>query len=165
MISLDPNGITFVVQLIATAVLFVVAGMFFVKPMKRFMAKREAFVQAAFDEAEVAKKNAKVAQEEALSHVKVAKENAYQIIESAKHEADLKHEAILEQARQEAELEMKKAQEEIEKERQNMYEQTKKEIADLTTNATEKLIKKEIDQASHHALFDEFVNLVGGTHE
>jgi F-type H+-transporting ATPase subunit b len=165
MISLDINVTTFVIQLIATAALFVVVAIFFAKPMKNFMAKRHAFVQASFDEAAEAKNSAKVAHEEALSNVKNAKENAHQIIEAAKSEADVKHEAILEQARKGAEIEMKKAQEEIKRERQSMYDQAKKEIASIATSATEKLIKKEIDEKVHDDLFAEFVGLVGGTHE
>ena len=46
MISLDVNVTTFVIQLIATGVLFVVISKFFARPMKDFMAKRQAFVQA-----------------------------------------------------------------------------------------------------------------------
>lgn len=165
MISLDVNVTTFVIQLIATATLFVVIGIFFAKPMKEFMAKRQAFIQASFDEAEGAKNNAKLAQEEALSQMKVAKKDAQQIIETAKEEADIKQEAILEQARKDAEVEMKKAGETIQRERQKMYDQAKEEIATIATAATKKLIKKEIDEQAHDDLFAEFVGLVGGSHE
>lgn len=165
MISLDINVTTLVIQLVATATLFITVGIFFAKPMKNFMAKRQAFVQASFDEAEVAKNHAKIAHEAALSNVEAAKENAYQIIETAKSEANVKQKAILEQARKNAEIEMKEAADEIERARQNMYDQTKKEIAHIATTAAEKLIKKEIDEKAHHDLFAEFVGLVGGSHE
>ena len=165
MISLDVNGITFVIQLVATAVLFIVVRKFFATPMKAFMAKRQAFVQASFDEAEAAKNSAEAARDEAVSGIQVARDEAHQIVETAKNEADVKHASILEQAHLDADVEIRKAREEIKRERQNMYDQAKKDIAHIATAATEKLIKKEIDSAVHDDLFTEFVGLVGGSHE
>jgi F-type H+-transporting ATPase subunit b len=165
LISLDINVRTLVVQLLATLVLFFVAAKFFVGPMKKFLAERAALIAADFAAAEGAKEEAEQARVEAQTNVKVAKESAYQIIEAAKSEAEVKHEAILEQARIDAEVELKNAHEEITRERQNMYNEAKKEIASIATNATAKLIKKEIDAKIHDQLFDEFVELVGGHHE
>jgi len=165
MISLDVNGLTFVIQLLATAALFIAVKIFFAKPMKNFMAKRDAYVQAYFDEAEKAINDAELANEEAQKNIKNAQENAHQIVEAAQDEADLKYKAVIKHARREAESEMEKAQEAIKRERQSMYDEAKKEIAQIATAATEKLIKKEIDEASHADLFAEFVELVGGSHE
>ena len=164
-ISLELNVTTLVVQLISTLILFLLVVKFLVHPMKKFLTARTDLIAADFAAAETAKNEAEMAREEAQDNVKVAKESAHQIIESAKSEADVKHEAILEQARKDADLEIKKAHEEIKRERQNMYAHTKKEIANIATNATEKLIKKEIDANAHDKLFDEFIELVGGHHE
>ncbi|MCL2560111.1 MAG: F0F1 ATP synthase subunit B [Turicibacter sp.] len=165
MISLDPNLTTFLIQIAATIALFIVAKIFFTKPMKAFMDKRHAFVQGQFDEAETAKNEAEQLQKASRLELMTAKDNANQIVEAAKGEADVKQEAILEQARVDAEAEMRRAQEDIKRERQNMLETTKKEIAEIATSATEKLIKKEIDEQVHADLFAEFVGLVGGSNE
>jgi F-type H+-transporting ATPase subunit b len=164
-IYLIPDWTTLTVQLISTLILFLLVIKFLVHPMKKFLAERAAFIAADFEAAEVAKKEAEVARDEAENNIKTSKEDAYQIIESAKSEAEVKHASILEQARKDAEVEIKKAGEEITRERQNMYDNAKKEIANIAMNATEKLIKKEIDAKAHADLFDEFVGLVGGNNE
>jgi len=165
IISFDIELATFFVQLVSTLVLFFIVSKFAVKPMKKFLADREALIAAEFEAAEVAKSEAENARNVAQGNIKDAKENAQQIIETAKNEADVKHRVILEKARRDAEVEMKKAQEEIKRERQNMYDTARKEIAEIATSATEKLIKKEIDANAHDDLFAEFVGLVGGNHE
>jgi F-type H+-transporting ATPase subunit b len=165
LIRLDVELVTVLIQVAATLVLFLVVTKFAVKPMKKFLAAREALIAGQFAEAEKTNADAQVALDEAGKEIKAAKFEAEKIIEAAKEDATAKGEAIIEQGRVDAEQEMKKASEEIKRERQNMLDTTKKEIAAVTTVATEKLIRKEINADVHQNLFEEFVGLVGGSNE
>lgn len=165
IISFDVELMTFIVQIISTLVLFIVIAKFAVKPMQKFLVAREELIAGQFAEAKKTNADAQMALDEAQKEIKTAKFEAEKIIDAAKEEATSKGEAIARQGRVDAELEMKKASEEIKRERQNMLNTTKKEIANVTTLATEQLIKKEIDANVHQNLFEEFVTLVGGSNE
>jgi len=165
IISFDVELMTFIVQIVSTLVLFFIVSKFAVKPMKKLLAVREQLIADQFAEAEATKADAQVALDEAQKEIKSARFEAEKIVEVAKEDATVKGAAIVEQGRVDAELEMKKASEEIKRERQNMLDTTKKEIAAVTTMATEKLIRKEINADVHQNLFEEFVTLVGGSNE
>ena len=164
-INLDINGVTLVIQIIATILLFAVVGIFFAKPMKNFMAKRQAFVQASFNEAEEAKLKASKTKEELEEELAKLKTEAGQMMEDASLKAQAKSDAILADAKVQAEQVMDKAEKRIKRDRDAMIREAQADIAEITTKATEKLIKKEIDASVHDDLFDEFVRLVGGDHE
>ena len=165
LISLEVEWATVIVQILATIVIFLIVRKFAVKPIKNLLAKREELIANQFAEAEKTNADAQMALDEAQNEIKTAKSEAEKIVEAAKEDAIAKGEEITRQGRVDAELEMKKASEEIQRERQNMLNTTKKEIANVTTAATEKLIKKEIDANVHQNLFEEFVTLVGGSNE
>ena len=162
IISFDIEVMTVIVQLISTLVLLIVVRMFAIRPLKKFLAARQQLIADDFAMAETAKMDAEAFKVDAQAGVDVAKADAKKILEVAKGEADEKHEAMLEQARKDVDAKLAQAKSEIERERNAMQEQAKQELANIATDATAKLIQKEIDAATHDALFDEFVNQVGG---
>ena len=161
-ISLVPEWTSFIIQIIATLFLFLVVRRFLAKPMRNFLKKRQDFLREEFAKADATNSEAILLKEEANMALMQAHDDANQIVQSAKEEADLKAESVLADAKAQVEFEMNKAQEDIQKERIAMNDRAKQDIASIATNATEKLIKKEIDATTHDALFDEFVNQVGG---
>ena len=164
-ISLDINGVTLVIQIVATILLFAVVGIFFAKPMKNFIAKRQAFVQASFNEAEEAKLEASKTKKELDEELAKFNADSRQMMEEASLKAQVKSNAIIADAQVQAGQVMDKAEKKIKRDRDAMIKDAQAEIADITTKATAKLIKKEIDASVHDDLFDEFVKLVGGDHE
>ena len=163
MIELYVNPITFFVQIGATIFLLMVVTIFFKRPMQKFMAKRADFIQAQFDKAEQAETEAlelKQATETKLSEIANA-EN--EMLNQAKEEARLLSERQLVESQTEKERLLTEAHDAIELERNKMYDSMKAELANLATQATEALIKKEVDASVHAALFDAFVAEVGGT--
>ena len=163
MIELYVNPVTFFVQIGATIFLFLIVTLFFKRPMQKFMAKRADFIQAQFNKAEQAETEAlesKQAAEIKLSEISNA-EN--ELLNQAKEEARLLSERQLAESQTEKERLLSEARDEIELARNKMYDSIKAELANLTTQATEALIKKEVDASVHVALFDAFVAEVGGT--
>jgi len=164
-INLDINVATLIIQLVATILLFLVVAKFFAKPMKNFMAKREAFVQSSFDEAKQAKLEASEAKTQLDAQLDHFKEQSHQMLDEAAAKAQAKADAIVANAKVEAEKTIKKAEKRNERERSKMIKEAQAQMAAMTTKATEKLIKKEIDATVHDDLFDDFVRFVGGDHE
>jgi len=163
-IALVPEWTPFIIQIIATLFLFLVVRRFLAKPMRNFLKKRQDFLTEEFAKADAANSDAILLKEEANMALVQARDAASQIVQSAKEEADLKAESVLADAKIQVELEMNKAQKDIQKERIAMNKRAEQEIASIATNATKKLIKKEIDATTHDSLFEEFVNQVGGSH-
>ena len=165
LINLDINLRTIIIQWISTLIIFLVATRFFVRPMKSFLEKRQALIQAGFNEAEIAKNEAATTKEEMDLELAKFKAESHQLMEEVSSKAQVKSDAIIEIAKRQAEQVLNKAEEKINRDREAMIREAEREIKDITTKATEKLIRKEIDEKAHDDLFDEFVKLVGGDHE
>lgn len=164
-INLDINVATLTIQIVATLLLFLIVAKFFAKPMKNFMAKREAFVQGTFDEAKQAKLKASATKTQLDTQLNELKTQSNQLLAEASAKAQVKADAIVADALVEAQKVMEKVEKRNERERVKMIKNAQAEIATITTKATEKLIKKEIDATVHDDLFDDFVKFVGGDHE
>ena len=164
-VSLDLNATTLIIQIVATTLLFLIVRFFFAKPIKDFMEKRKAFVQASFDEAKVAKLEASKIRQELDEELTKFKAESRQRLEEETLKAKTKADSIVDAAKEKAAIEMDKAQAKIEKDRNSMLIDAQAEIITIAKKATEKLIRKEIDADVHDDLFDEFVKLVGGNHE
>jgi len=164
-ISLDFDLTTLAIQIAATLLLFAVVAKFFAKPMKNFLAKRQEYVQETFDEAEQAKLAASQTKEELDEQLGKLKAESRQMLDEAAAKAQVKADSILEEAKADAAKAMEAADVRNERERTRMIKSAQAEITEITTKATEKLIKKEIDASAHDDLFDEFVKLVGGADE
>lgn len=164
-INLNIDVTTILIQITATILLCLVVARFFTKPMKEFIAKRQTFVQETFNEAEQAKVDATTTKKELDDQLSKLRADSRATLEKATKKAKLKADSILEEAKTEAEKVMRKADERNERERMVMLRKAQDQIAEITTQATETLIRKEIDEKAHDDLFDEFVKLVGGDHE
>jgi len=161
-VNLDINGVTIGIQIAATILLFIVVAIFFAKPMKSFLAKRNEFFAEEFTKAQHANEEALLLKEQADLELKKIKDEAGQMLESATVKAQEKYENILATAKSDAEAETLKARKRIDKERETMLYDAQKEIAKTATDVASKLIKKEIDIHAHDDLFDDFVQLIGG---
>ena len=157
-IDIIPNGVSLFVQIIATSMLFLVVSVFFVKPMRSFLAKRQEFVQAEFNRATEASNDAIKLKIEADNELKSFREEKKKLMDEARDAMTKEREYFLGKASETALLEAKKVQ-------VDMYDKTLGNIADIVTNASETLIKKEIDASVHEDLFADFVKQVGGQDE
>ena len=90
--------------------------------------------------------------------LRLAKEEGNQIIEDYKKRADKEYEAAIETAKKEAELIVEKAKVELEVEKEQLVSELKKEMADLVLNASQKVIKENIDSESNRKLISDFID-------
>ncbi|MBQ7132370.1 MAG: F0F1 ATP synthase subunit B [Oscillospiraceae bacterium] len=150
-----------IVSLLNLVILFLIIKKFLYNPVRKMLDARQQTIDAAYSDADRARKEAlldKQAYEQKLSEAKSeadsviksavdsARERENEIIAKAKSEAD----GIVRQAKENAELEIKKAQSTI-----------KSEIVDVSTILTEKLLEREIKPEDHRNLIDSFIDEIG----
>lgn len=162
MISLDIEIATFVIQMVATIVLFLAIKIFFTKPMKAFLDKRRAFVLEEFEKAHLAQEEAEFFKEQAQRELEKIQEQADKMLQDASAKAQLKYDDILKAAEIATDAKAEKMRKTIEKERQDMYYDAKKDIAKTAQMVASKLVKKEMNQTIHDDLFGDFVTRIGG---
>ena len=90
-----------------------------------------------------------------------AKDEARQIISDAQKSATERGEAIVADAKKEAVAIKEKASADIAKERTAAFQQMKSEIGDIAVSIAGKVIEKEVKEADHQKLIDEFISDVG----
>ena len=92
---------------------------------------------------------------------KKAVTDSRQIIADAQKSATERGEAIVADAKKEAVAIKEKASADIAKERTAAFQQMKSEIGDIAVSIAGKVIEKEVKEADHQKLIDEFISDVG----
>ena len=90
-----------------------------------------------------------------------AKEEAAQITANAAKRAAARSEEILADANRQASDMVRKAEEGIELEKKKALNEIKDEIAGLSVMIASKVVEKEINEADHKRMIEDFINKVG----
>lgn len=145
--KLFPDLLTMLVQLSATAVLFLGLKRLLWIPMTQYIAKRAEAEDSALRSADEANKLAQVN----LARSELAVENSVQevqtIIEQGKEEAKRIRESILTDAKKEADAKLEAARREIEHEKTQLYKDIETEIIDVALLAARQLMESKVDEA------------------
>ena len=131
------------------------------KPINEVLEKRRQLADQEIKEAREAKEAAdslKVQYEEGLAG---AKAEAAQIVQSAQKEAQIKADETLKQAQEHAAGIRRKAEADIAQEKKKAINEVKDEIGGLAMDIAGKVVEKEINEADHKKLIDEFIKNVG----
>ncbi len=147
----------FISTLIALFIVFILATVFFWKPMKEHLEVRrtniETNIAAAAHSREVA--------EEKLHKIEMEKREiraqAKEIISESKQEADRERRKILDKAKDEQNSIVEKSREQIEKEKAQMYDDIRNEIISTSMLAAEKIIEKELDADANKKMVNELL--------
>ena len=116
---------------------------------------------AEIQDATKAKEEAKTMRDQYEASISNAKDEARQIIFDAQKSATERGEAIVADAKKEAVAIKEKASADIAKERTAAFQQMKSEIGDIAVSIAGKVIEKEVKEADHQKLIDEFISDVG----
>ena len=134
---------------------------FLFKPIKNILMQRQNEVDNTYQEAAQAKEDAETAKAEYESHLLQARVEAEAItsraVETAKHQSA----AMVKAAEAETAALREKAARDIELERRKVMAEAKGEISSLAVEIASKVVKKEIDQKDHEALFEQFIDELG----
>ena len=152
---------TFIAQILNLFIQVYLIKRFLFKPINEVLEKRRQLADQEIREAREAKEAAdslKVQYEEGLAG---AKAEAAQIVQSAQKEAQIKADETLKQAQEHAAGIRRKAEADIAQEKKKAINEVKDEIGGLAMDIAGKVVEKEINEADHKKLIDEFINQVG----
>lgn len=123
--------------------------------------ERKQMADSQIADATKAKEEAKTMRDQYEASISNAKDEARQIISDAQKSATERGEAIVADAKKEAVAIKEKASADIAKERTAAFQQMKSEIGDIAVSIAGKVIEKEVKEADHQKLIDEFISDVG----
>ena len=148
----------FVVQLVATAILVLILAKFLVKPAKKFIEARKAYIANNLSEAEEKNKKA----EENLSNsediLKKSRIEGKQIIENARENAVSEKKRIVDETKKEVNSMRDKAYQDIESERLKMREEITNEVIDVALLAATKVVDRNLNDEDNRKIVSDFVN-------
>ncbi len=152
---------TFIIQIINLFIQVYLIKRFLFKPINEVLEKRKNLADKVIREAREAQDEAdslKTQYEESLSS---AHAQAAQIVSDAQKEAQTKADTIVKEAQAEATSIKAKASADIEQEKKKAINEAKDEIGGLAMEIAGKVVEKEINEADHKKLIDDFITKVG----
>lgn len=149
---------TLVFTFINIIVLYIILKKILFKPVTKHMQERSQKIQAALDMAEEAKRTVEEMKLEYDARLREAKQEGTQIVDDYRKRASKEYEAAIASAKNEANLIIEKAKAELEIEKEQLISTMKKEMADLVLNASEKILKQNIDNDTNRKLISDFID-------
>ena len=134
---------------------------FLFKPINEMLAKRKEAADAEIRDAEKAKTEAEAIKAEYEQNMLEAKERANEMLSNAQKTAALKSEEVVREANRQAAAIKAKAESDIAQEKRKAVNEIKDEIGGMAVEIAGKVIEREISEADHAKLIDEFIANVG----
>ena len=141
---------------------------FFFILKKNVFSKTQAMIQSRKNEVESALEKARAEEERALqlkqgheTNIERYKEEGLKLVESFKVKANKVYSETVEEATKESAIIRDRALSDIEREKQKAEKEMKTEIIDLSLKFAKKALEKEINEADHKRLIDDFITKVG----
>lgn len=147
----------FVVQLSATFVLVLILAKFLVKPVRKYIAARQEYIQGNLDEAATKNEEADIKLADANKQLKEARTTSKEMVENAKVTALNEKDRILNEANEEVSLMKEKARKDIANERVQMKEELTKEVIDVALLAAGKVVEREVSKEDNEKIIDSFI--------
>lgn len=130
-------------------------------PINKVLAQRQALADKDIQDAEAAKKEAAQIKAEYEAGIADAQARAAEIVQNAQREAQSRADEIVREAAAEASDLKARAEADIAQERKKAVNEVKDEIGGLAMDIAGKVVEKEIHEADHRKLIDEFIQNVG----
>lgn len=146
-----------VAQMINFGIVVFVLYRFAYKPLLKHMNDRSSVIQKGLDDAKKAQDQLESAGKTREEKIQQAKLEAREIFEQAQQQAEKNKDAVVTEARKEAEKVVAEAKTQILSEKEKMLLEAKNEIGGLVALATEKIVKKKMDQQIDNDLIEEVV--------
>lgn len=157
-----PNDIwSFVVQLLATLILVLILSKFLVKPAKKFINDRKAYIEQNINEAVMKNKEADENLLKAENRLKNSRKESKDIISNAREVALSEKKKIVDETKQEVNSLRDKAFKDIETERQKMKEDLSNDIVDVALLAASKVVDRNITSDDSRKIVEDFINEQG----
>ena len=152
---------TFIIQICNLFIQVYLIKKFLFKPINDILAKRQELADRAIREARDAQTKADSLKEQYESSLTNAHAEAAQIVSDAQREAQNKADTMVREAQEEVADIKARAAADIEQEKKKAINEAKDEIGSLAMDIAGKVVEKEINEADHKKLIDDFLNKVG----
>lgn len=152
---------TFIATIINLFIQMFLIKKFLFKPINDILEKRKNLADKTIREAREAKEEADSLKDQYEDSLTSAHAEAARIVSDAQKEAQSKADALVKEAQEEAAGIKARAAADIEQERKKAVNEAKDEIGSLAMDIAGKVVEKEINEADHKKLIDEFINQVG----
>ncbi|MGN0983750.1 MAG: F0F1 ATP synthase subunit B [Gemmiger sp.] len=140
--------------------MFIVKKFFLDKIMAVLDARRKA-ADEEISQAKAAREQAETIQREYEQNMADAKAQANAIVANAQKTAAARSEELINEARAQATQIKQKAEQDIAQEKKKAINDLKNEIGGIAMEIASKVVEREIREADHQALIDEFIENVG----
>ena len=159
LITLD--GWTFVAQICNLMIQLVIFKKLLLNPVKKVIAERKAKADSQIADAQKLRTEAEAMKAEYEQNLQNARTEANQIVAAAQKTATARSEELLSEARAQAAALKQKAEADIAQERKKAVNEVKDEIGGMAMEIASKVVEREIREADHKDLIDEFIKNVG----
>ena len=159
LITLD--GWTFVAQICNLMIQLVIFKKLLLNPVKKVIAERKAKADSQIADAQKLRTEAEAMKAEYEQNLQNARTEANQIVAAAQKTATTRSEELLGEARAQAAALKQKAEADIAQERKKAVNEVKDEIGGMAMEIASKVVEREIREADHKDLIDEFIKNVG----
>ena len=159
LITLD--GWTFLAQVCNLMIQLVIFKKLLLNPVKKVIAERKAKADSQIADAEKLRTEAEAMKEEYEQNLQNARTEANEIVANAQKTATARGEEIVGEARAQAAALKQKAEADIAQERKKAVNEVKDEIGGMAMEIASKVVEREIKEADHQDLIDEFIKNVG----
>ena len=137
-------SVTFLITIINITVLFIILRLLLFKPVTKFMAERAKRVQDSIDQSEKDKAQAKALLAKYEAQMQAAEQEADAIIQNARIQARQETEKIIAEGRLSAEAAIEKTRKQLEGERQAALAIFREEAAAIVVAAASRLVGREL---------------------
>jgi F-type H+-transporting ATPase subunit b len=155
-----PN-MTFFVELIAFIIILGLIARYILPPIQRAIQQRQDEIQDALTQAEQAKQEKLVADQEYRAKLDEARHEARTVIERANRMAEQLREDARNKGQEEYDRVVARADADIQRATERAREELRLQVADLVIAAAERVIGEELDPERHRALIDQAIAGVG----
>lgn len=159
LITLD--GWTFLAQVCNLMIQLVIFKKLLLNPVKKVITERKAKADSQIADAEKLRTEAEAMKAEYEQNLQNARTEANQIVAAAQKTAAARSEELLGEARAQAAVLKQKAEADIAQERKKAVNEVKDEIGGMAMEIASKVVEREIKEADHQDLIDEFIKNVG----
>ena len=159
LITLD--GWTFLAQICNLMIQLVIFKKLLLNPVKKVIAERKAKADSQIADATKLRTEAEAMKAEYEQNLQNARTEANQIVAAAQKTAAARSEELLGEARAQAAALKQKAEADIAQERKKAVNEVKDEIGGMAMEIASKVVEREIKEADHQDLIDEFIKNVG----
>jgi F-type H+-transporting ATPase subunit b len=154
------NPLSILLHVVNAAILVVALYFLLYKPVRRYMKRRSDGVAEKLKDVADAQEKLGQERQKALEEVEATRRQAAEAVAQNMAQAQEQAQRVLDDARNDAELTLLQARTEADFMRRNARNDMRDEVANLSVQLASKILQREVNQADHAKLVEEFLKKV-----